>query len=73
MQKRLNKRHLCSDLGEITGGAFNPAVALGISVIGMTSWCNITAFLLGQLLAGVAAAFVFKYVAVSLKTKEDNK
>ncbi len=60
-------------LGGITGGAFNPAVALGISVIGRTSWGNITAFLLGQLLAGVAAAFVFKYVAVSSKTKEDNK
>ncbi len=56
-------------LGGIIGGAFNPSVAPGISVIGMTSWGNITAFLLSQLLAGVAAAFVFKYVAVSQKQK----
>lgn len=60
-------------LGGITGGAFNPAVALGISAIGMTSWGNILAFLLGQLLAGVAAAFVFKYVTASSKTEEESK
>ncbi|MBU0696795.1 MAG: aquaporin [Bacteroidetes bacterium] len=60
-------------LGGITGGAFNPAVALGISAIGMTSWGNILAFLLGQLLAGVAAAFVFKYVTALSKTEEESK
>lgn len=57
-------------LGGITGGAFNPAVALGISTIGMTSWSNILTFLIGQLLAGVAAAFLFMYVSsISLKKK----
>ena len=61
-------------LGGITGGAFNPAVAVGISAIGMTTWANILAFLLGQLLAGVAAAFVFKYVTDdTLKTNENGK
>lgn len=49
-------------LGGITGGAFNPAVALGISAIGMTTWGNILAFLLGQLAAGVAAALLYMYV-----------
>jgi len=49
-------------LGGVTGGAFNPAVATGISVIGMTAWSNIAAFLTGQLLAGVAAALAFKFV-----------
>jgi len=49
-------------LGGITGGAFNPAVALGISIVGMTTWGNIGAFLVGQLLAGVLAAALFKYV-----------
>ena len=49
-------------LGGVTGGAFNPAVATGISIIGMTVWGNFTAFLLGQLAAGGAAALAFKYV-----------
>lgn len=31
-------------LGGITGGEFNPAVAVGISTIGMTTWDNILAF-----------------------------
>ena len=49
-------------LGGVTGGAFNPAVATGISIIGMTVWGNFAAFLLGQLAAGGAAALAFKYV-----------
>lgn len=58
-------------LGGITGGAFNPAIAVGISAIGMTSWSNIASFLIGQLLAGVLAAFVFMYVSdVSFKKKK---
>lgn len=48
--------------GPITGGAFNPAVALSISAIGLTSWTNITAFLVGQVLAGSAAGLIFKQV-----------
>jgi aquaporin Z len=46
-------------LGGITGGAFNPAVAAGVSSIGMTPWANIGAFLTGQLLAAVLAAVFF--------------
>jgi glycerol uptake facilitator-like aquaporin len=57
-------------LGGTTRGAFNPAVAIGISVIGMTAMANIQAFIIGQLLAGLAAVFVFKYVTgVPLKTE----
>lgn len=52
-------------LGGITGGAFNPAVATGVSVIGMTAWGNFAAFLAGQLAAGILAALVFKYVNVT--------
>jgi aquaporin Z len=46
--------------GSITGGAFNPAVALGVTVIGGSSWNNIWIFLIPQLLAAVIAAFVFR-------------
>jgi aquaporin Z len=46
--------------GSITGGAFNPAVALGVAQIGGVSWTNIWIFLVPQLLAAVVAAFVFR-------------
>ena len=49
-------------LGSVSGGAFNPAVAAGVTAAGMTSMGNIGAFLVGQLLAAVAAAFLFKFV-----------
>ena len=49
-------------LGGVTGGAFNPAVATGVTIIGMTVWSNFAAFLVGQLVAGTAAALAFKYV-----------
>ena len=46
--------------GSITGGAFNPAVAFGISVMGLTTWSGIWLFLVAQLAAGAVAAYVFK-------------
>ncbi len=49
-------------LGGISGGAFNPAVAVGISVAEMASWGDIWVFLVGNLLAGAVAAFLFKFV-----------
>jgi len=48
-------------LGGVTGGAFNPAIATGLIASGLSSVGNIGAYLLGQLLAAVAAAFAFKY------------
>jgi aquaporin Z len=32
-------------VGDISGGAFNPAVALGITVMGISSWNNIWMYL----------------------------
>jgi len=49
-------------LGGVSGGAFNPAVAAGVIAAGMSGIGNIAGFLIGQLLAGAAAAFVFKFV-----------
>lgn len=48
--------------GSITGGAFNPAVAVGVGFAKMTSWSNLPAFLVGQITAGIVAALTFKYV-----------
>lgn len=46
--------------GTITGGAFNPAVALGITAMGITAWANIWIYWVAQLAAAVVAAFVFR-------------
>jgi len=49
-------------LGPISGGAFNPAVAVGITVIGLAKAANIWIYLVGNFAAAAAAAFVFKYI-----------
>ncbi len=49
-------------LGGISGGAFNPAVAFGISVAQMASWSDIWVFLIGCFGGGALAAIVFNYV-----------
>ncbi|NCF66092.1 MAG: porin [Chloroflexi bacterium] len=48
-------------VGGISGGVFNPAVALGGSIMNMFAWSNIWLYLVAQLLAGVAAAYVFRF------------
>jgi len=48
--------------GGISGGAFNPAVAVGISVAGLSGWGSIWILLVGNFIGGAAAAFVFKFV-----------
>jgi aquaporin Z len=47
-------------VGGISGGAFNPAVALGVTVMGLSSLSNIWVFLVGNFAAGLAAGIVFK-------------
>src|SRR5580693_7070356 len=47
-------------VGDISGGAFNPALAVGISAMGLSSWGNLWIFLLADLLGGAAAAMTFK-------------
>jgi aquaporin Z len=47
-------------LGGISGAAFNPAVAVGISLMKLASWYNIWVFLLGCFGGAAVAAFVFR-------------
>lgn len=46
--------------GGISGGAFNPAVAIGISMAGLAQWNDIWIFLLSNFSGAAAAAFIFK-------------
>ena len=47
-------------VGGISGGAFNPAVAVGISTMSLASWGNIWIYLVAEFAAGAAAAMMFK-------------
>jgi aquaporin Z len=49
-------------VGDISGGAFNPAVAVGISVLGISTWSNIWIYLVADFVAGVIAALVFNAI-----------
>jgi aquaporin Z len=46
--------------GAISGGAYNPAVAVGISVMGLSALPNIWIFLVGNFAGGALAAVVYK-------------
>jgi len=58
-------------VGGISGGAFNPAVAIGAMVYGLLPWSHIWVYLIAELLAGAAAAFVFLYVQPGAKPEGD--
>jgi aquaporin Z len=49
-------------VGDISGGAFNPAVALGICILGISSWGNIWIYLLADFAAAVVAAVIFQSI-----------
>ncbi len=46
-------------VGGISGGAFNPAVAIGITMLGLASFANIWIYFVANFLGGIAAALVF--------------
>jgi aquaporin Z len=46
--------------GNISGGAFNPAVAVGISMMGLSSWPNIWIYLVANFAGGALAAGAFR-------------
>ena len=49
-------------VGNVSGGAFNPAVYLAGSILGLFSWSNALVYLGAQLVGGAAAALLFKAV-----------
>ena len=49
-------------MGSVTVGAFNPAVAVGVSVMGMVAWSQLWVFLVANFLGAAAAALTFKFL-----------
>jgi aquaporin Z len=47
-------------VGALSGAAFNPAVALGVSFARLSAWGNLWAYLVAQIVGGVLAGFAFK-------------
>ena len=58
-------------VGGISGGAFNPAIALGAMVTGLFEWSNIWIYLLANFAGGAAAAMVFLYTQPAEKALGD--
>jgi aquaporin Z len=49
-------------VGPISGGAFNPAVAVGLTVMGLAPWANIWIYLVACFAGGAVAALVFRFL-----------
>lgn len=47
-------------VGGISGAVFNPAVAVGISIMGLTSWASIWLYFVATILGALLAALTFK-------------
>jgi aquaporin Z len=47
-------------VGKVSGGVFNPAVALGVCAAGLVSWSMLWVYLVANLAAGALAALVFR-------------
>ncbi len=55
-------------VGDISGGAFNPAVALGITLLGISAWHNIWIYLVANFGAAVVAPVIFQLINPPLQT-----
>jgi aquaporin Z len=58
-------------VGGISGGAFNPAIALGAMVTGLFKWGNIWIYFLADFLGGAVAAYAFLFVLPAEKGMGD--
>ena len=47
-------------VGSISGGAFNPAVAVGLSIMKLSAWSNLWLFFAANLLGSGCAALIFR-------------
>lgn len=49
-------------VGSISGGVFNPAVAVGLGILGALAWGTVAVYLVAQLAAGALAGLAFKFL-----------
>ncbi len=49
-------------VGSISGGAFNPAVAIGLGIMGLVKWADLWVHLVGNIAGAVAAAIAFRAI-----------
>ena len=49
-------------VGGISGGAFNPAVAIGITIMNLSTWGHLWIFLVANFAGGLVAGLTFKYL-----------
>ena len=57
--------------GILCFGAFNPAVAIGLGVLGSACWNCVIITIATNLLAALAAGFVYKFVAPEIVEKDE--
>jgi aquaporin Z len=55
---------MATTFGSISGGAFNPAVAVGAMIVKAFAWKNIWIYLVACFGGGLCAAFLFRYINV---------
>ena len=48
--------------GHISGAHFNPAVTVAFAVLGRFRWREVPAYIIGQIFAAIAAAFLLKFL-----------
>jgi aquaporin Z len=60
-------------VGSISGGAFNPAVAIGATVMGLFSWSHIWIYLLANFAGGAAAAYAFRLIQPAEKPSGERR
>jgi aquaporin Z len=58
-------------VGGVSGGAFNPAIAVGAMVTGLLQWGNIWIYFLADFLGAAAAAYLFLFVLPGEKETGD--
>jgi aquaporin Z len=50
-------------VGAVSGGVFNPAVALGVSIMGLVSWSAIWIYLVSNFVGAALAALAFSFAS----------
>ena len=49
-------------IGNISGSAINPAVAIGLTIVGLSAPANLWIYIVADLIGGAAGAVVFRYL-----------